>query len=113
VYADVTIGEAAMAGVDAALVLQALDGQFGEYVTVPGPEALEDGEYDERFDVFVADADPGSSPRGLARSRRSSRSRRASSKMAKMAKMSNMANMAKMAKMAKMATQSTTAPKRL
>jgi len=65
VYADVTIGEAAMAGVDAALVLQALDGQFGEYVTVPGPEALEDGEYDERFDVFVADADPGVVAEGL------------------------------------------------
>jgi len=65
VYADVTIGEAAMAGVDAALVLQALDGQFGEYVTVPGPEALEDGEYDERFDVFVADADEGVVAEGL------------------------------------------------
>jgi len=57
-YADVTIGETAMAGVDAALVVQALDGQFGEYVTVPEPEALEDGEYDEGFDAFVADADP-------------------------------------------------------
>ncbi|WP_050033901.1 chemotaxis protein CheA [Halorubrum halophilum] len=65
VYADVTIGETAMAGVDAALVVQALDGQFGEYVTVPGPEALEDGEYDERFDAFVADADPAVVAEGI------------------------------------------------
>ncbi|EMA66308.1 chemotaxis protein CheA [Halorubrum kocurii] len=65
VYADVTIGEAAMAGVDAALVLQALDGQFGEFVTVPDAEALEDGEYDERFDAFVADADPAVVAEGL------------------------------------------------
>ncbi|ELZ41789.1 CheA signal transduction histidine kinase [Halorubrum saccharovorum DSM 1137] len=65
VYADVTIGEAAMAGVDAALVLQALDDQFGEHVTVPNPEALEDGEYDERFDAFVADADPAVVAEGI------------------------------------------------
>ncbi|MGQ3329236.1 MULTISPECIES: chemotaxis protein CheA [Halorubrum] len=64
-YADVTVGETAMAGVDAALVLQALDGQFGEFVTVPGPEALEDGEYEERFDAFVADADPAVVAEGL------------------------------------------------
>ncbi|WP_128903727.1 chemotaxis protein CheA [Halorubrum amylolyticum] len=65
VYADVTVGEAAMAGVDAALVLQALDDQFGEYVTVPDPGALEDGEYEERFDAFVADADPGVVAEGI------------------------------------------------
>ncbi|WP_144921566.1 chemotaxis protein CheA [Halorubrum salsamenti] len=65
VYADVTVGEAAMAGVDAALVLQALDDQFGEYVTAPGPEALEDGEYEERFDAFVADADPAVVAEGI------------------------------------------------
>ncbi|WP_435074233.1 ATP-binding protein [Halorubrum sp. HHNYT27] len=58
VYADVTIGETAMAGVDAALVLQALDGQFDGHATDPDPAALEDGEYDERFDVFVSGADP-------------------------------------------------------
>ena len=65
VYADVTVGEAAMAGVDAALVLQALGDQFGEYVTVPDGEALEDGAYDERFDAFVADADPAVVAEGL------------------------------------------------
>ncbi|WP_418285982.1 chemotaxis protein CheA [Halorubrum sp. DTA46] len=57
VYADVTIGETAMAGVDATLVLQALDSQFDDHVTEPSPEALENGEYDERFDAFVAGAD--------------------------------------------------------
>ena len=65
VYADVTVGEAAMAGVDAALVLQALGDQFGEYVTVPDGEALEDGAYDERFDAFVADADPAVVAEGI------------------------------------------------
>ncbi|TKX71107.1 chemotaxis protein CheA [Halorubrum sp. SP9] len=57
-YADVTIGDAQMAGVDAALVLQALDEQFDGHATDPDPEALEDGEYDEGFDAFVGGADP-------------------------------------------------------
>ncbi|WP_193309277.1 chemotaxis protein CheA [Halorubrum halophilum] len=65
VYADVTIGESSMAGVDAALVLQALDGQFDGHVTVPDAESLEDGEYDEGFDVFVADSDPDVVAEGL------------------------------------------------
>ncbi|MFO8115116.1 MAG: chemotaxis protein CheA [Halorubrum sp.] len=58
VYTDVTIGETAMAGVDAALVSRALDDRFDGHVTEPEPEALEDGEYDERFDAFVSGADP-------------------------------------------------------
>jgi two-component system chemotaxis sensor kinase CheA len=65
VYADVTIGETAMAGVDAALVLQALDGQFDGHVTDPDPATLEDGEYDDGFDVFVAGADPDVVAEGL------------------------------------------------
>jgi two-component system chemotaxis sensor kinase CheA len=65
VYADVTIGETAMAGVDAALVLQALDGQFDGHVTDPAPDALEDGEYGERFDAFVSGADPDVVAEGL------------------------------------------------
>ena len=65
VYADVTVGESSMAGVDAALVLQALDGQFAGHVTVPDTESLEDGEYDEGFDVFVADSDPDVVAEGL------------------------------------------------
>ncbi len=58
VYADVTIGDTAMAGVDATLVLQALAGQFDGHVTDPEPDALEGGEYDEGFDAFVGAADP-------------------------------------------------------
>ena len=58
VYATVTIGESSMPGVDATLVLQALEGQFDEYETVPAPAALEAGDYDDGFDVFVAEADP-------------------------------------------------------
>ena len=65
VYADVTIGETSMAGVDAALVLQALDGQFDGHVTDPDPDALEDGEYDEGFDAFVSGADPDVVAEGL------------------------------------------------
>ncbi|WP_424013389.1 chemotaxis protein CheA [Halorubrum xinjiangense] len=64
-YADVTIGDAQMAGVDAALVLQALDEQFDGHATDPAPEALEDGEYDESFDAFVGGADPEVVAEGL------------------------------------------------
>ena len=58
VYADVTIGETAMPGVDATFVMQALEGAFDGYVTDPDPEMLEAGEYDEGFEVFVAADDP-------------------------------------------------------
>ncbi|WP_096394722.1 chemotaxis protein CheA [Halorubrum trapanicum] len=64
-YADVTIGDAQMPGVDAALVLQALDEQFDAHATDPAPEALEDGEYDESFDAFVGGADPEVVAEGL------------------------------------------------
>ncbi|MEZ3162606.1 chemotaxis protein CheA [Halorubrum sp. RMP-47] len=64
-YADVTIGDAQMPGVDAALVLQALDEQFDGHVTDPAPEALEDGEYDQSFDAFVGGDDPEVVAEGL------------------------------------------------
>ena len=64
-YADVTIGDAQMPGVDAALVLQALDEQFDGHATDPSPEALEDGEYDEGFDAFVGGAEPEVVAEGL------------------------------------------------
>ncbi|ELZ48439.1 CheA signal transduction histidine kinase [Halorubrum coriense DSM 10284] len=64
-YADVTIGDAQMPGVDAALVLQALDEQFDDHVTDPAPEALEEGEYDESFDAFVGGDDPEVVAEGL------------------------------------------------
>jgi two-component system chemotaxis sensor kinase CheA len=64
-YADVTIGETAMAGVDAALVLQALDEQFDAHATDPDPDALEAGEYDDGFAAFVSDADPDVVAEGL------------------------------------------------
>ncbi|ELZ46423.1 CheA signal transduction histidine kinase [Halorubrum californiense DSM 19288] len=64
-YADVTIGDAQMPGVDAALVLQAIDEQFDGHVTDPAPEALEGGEYDESFDAFVGGADPEVVAEGL------------------------------------------------
>ncbi|MGM0448818.1 MAG: chemotaxis protein CheA [Methanobacteriota archaeon] len=64
-YAAVTIGDAQMPGVDAALVLQALDEQFDGHATDPAPEALEGGEYDEGFDAFVGGADPEVVAEGL------------------------------------------------
>ncbi len=65
VYAKVTVGNSAMPGVDAALITQALDGQFDEFVTDPSPEALEDGEYGDGFDVFVSETDPDAVAQGL------------------------------------------------
>ncbi|MFC5133222.1 MULTISPECIES: chemotaxis protein CheA [Haloferacaceae] len=65
VYAEVTLGETAMPGVDATLVLRALEEEFGEYLTRPDAEALENGEYDGSFDAFVADADPAVVTEGL------------------------------------------------
>ena len=65
VHADVTIGETSMAGVDATFVMQALDGEFDGYVTDPSPEALEAGEYDDGFDVFVVADDPAVVAEGL------------------------------------------------
>ena len=53
----VTPGETSMPGVDASLVLRTLADSSDAYVTDPAPSALEDGEYDDSFDVFVADAD--------------------------------------------------------
>ncbi|WP_066411916.1 chemotaxis protein CheA [Halorubrum aethiopicum] len=64
-YAEVTVGETAMPGVDAALALRALEENFDEYATRPAAEALEDGEYDGTFDAFVADADPAVVAEGL------------------------------------------------
>ena len=66
VYAAVTVGETAMPGVDATLIVQALDEQFDGYATDPAPDVLEDGEYDGRFDVFVAAADSAVVADGLA-----------------------------------------------
>ena len=65
-YADVAIGETAMAGVDAALVLQALDEQFDGHVTEPEPDALEGGEYENGFDAFVGGTGPDVVEEGLA-----------------------------------------------
>ncbi|MWV63629.1 chemotaxis protein CheA [Halorubrum sp. JWXQ-INN 858] len=58
VYADVTVGEAAMPGVDATFVLQALDSRFDGHVTDPDRETLEAGTYGDGFDVFVVAEDP-------------------------------------------------------
>ena len=64
-YADVTVGETQMPGVDAALVVQALDEQFDGHATDPAADALEDGAYGERFDAFVGGADPDIVAEGL------------------------------------------------
>ena len=53
----VTTAATSMPGVDAALVLRTLAGTADAYVTDPAPSTLEAGEYDDQFEVFVADTD--------------------------------------------------------
>ena len=65
VYAAVTVGDSAMPAVDATLITQALDDQFGEFVTDPDPESLEEGEFEDGFDAFVADAEADVVAEGL------------------------------------------------
>jgi len=49
-----------MLGVDAMLILEPLADAFEGLVTAPARDAIEEGEYDGTFDVFVPDASPES-----------------------------------------------------
>ncbi|WP_138007533.1 chemotaxis protein CheA [Halalkalirubrum salinum] len=55
--ARVDLGETSMPGVDAMFVLNAIEDGFADFVTVPDREAVEDGDFEETFTVFVAAAD--------------------------------------------------------
>ncbi len=52
--ATVSLGETSMPGVDAMFVLNAIEDGFDAFVTVPDRETIEDGDFEETFDVFVA-----------------------------------------------------------
>ncbi|EJN60302.1 chemotaxis protein CheA [Halogranum rubrum] len=53
VHARVDVGETEMKGVDGLFIMQAVEGAFGDPATVPPVDAIEDGEYDDGFDLFV------------------------------------------------------------
>ena len=64
VRATVTVGDA-MPGVDAMFVLQTADDAFESVHTDPDRDAVEDGEFDESFDVYVPDEDADAVAAGL------------------------------------------------
>jgi two-component system chemotaxis sensor kinase CheA len=64
VRATVTVGEE-MPGVDAVFVLQAADEAFEDVVSVPDRDAVEDGEFDSSFHLFVPEDDADVAADGL------------------------------------------------
>ncbi len=56
VHARIDIGDSSMPGVDAMFALGAIEEVFAILATTPARDAIEDGEYDDTFDVFL-DAD--------------------------------------------------------
>jgi len=53
VHAEIDIGDSSMPGVDAIFALEATEEIFEILETNPERDAIEDGEYDETFDVFI------------------------------------------------------------
>ena len=64
--ATVGLGESAMQGVDAIFVLQALDDAYDSFVTEPARETIEDGEFDETFDLYLIDSSQEAIESGLS-----------------------------------------------
>lgn len=58
VHARVTVGDSGMKGVDGLFVLQAVEGAFGDYASSPPADDIEDGAYDDGFDLFVVAESP-------------------------------------------------------
>ena len=65
VHARVDVGDSDMKGVDGLFVLQAVEGAFGDYESAPPADDIEDGDYDEGFDVFVVADSPAVVEAGL------------------------------------------------
>jgi two-component system chemotaxis sensor kinase CheA len=59
VHAQVDVGETDMPGVDAMFAMESIEEVFDVLDTEPGRADIEDGEYDDTFDVFVEAADLG------------------------------------------------------
>jgi len=64
--ATVGLGESAMQGVDAIFVLQALDDAYDTFVTDPERETIEDGEFEETFDLYLIDSSQEAIDSGLS-----------------------------------------------
>jgi two-component system chemotaxis sensor kinase CheA len=64
--ATVGLGDSAMQGVDAIFVLQALDDAYDTFVTDPDRETIEDGEFEETFDLFLIDSSQEAIQSGLS-----------------------------------------------
>ncbi len=64
--ASVGLGESAMQGVDAIFVLQALDDAYDTFVTDPERETIENGEFEETFDLYLIDSSQEAIESGLS-----------------------------------------------
>jgi len=64
--ATVGLGDSAMQGVDAIFVLQALDDAYETFVTDPDRETIEDGEFEETFDLYLIDSSDEAIESGLS-----------------------------------------------
>ena len=64
--ATVGLGDSAMQGVDAIFVLQALDDAYETFVTDPDRETVEDGGFDETFDLYLIDSSDEAIESGLS-----------------------------------------------
>ncbi len=64
--ASVGLGDSAMQGVDAIFVLQALDDAYETFTTDPDREQIEDGEFDETFDLYLIDSSQEAIESGLS-----------------------------------------------
>ncbi len=53
VHAEIDIGDSSMPGVDAIFALEAIEELFDILATNPERDAIEDGEYEDTFDVFI------------------------------------------------------------
>ncbi|MFO7834113.1 MAG: chemotaxis protein CheA [Halohasta sp.] len=64
--ATVGLGESAMQGVDAIFVLQALDDAYETFTTDPDRDTIENGEFDETFDLYLIDSSDEAIESGLS-----------------------------------------------
>ena len=64
--ATVGLGDSAMQGVDAIFVLQALDDAYETFTTDPDRETIENGEFEETFDLYLIDSSDEAIESGLS-----------------------------------------------
>ena len=64
--ATVGLGDSAMQGVDAIFVLQALDDAYETFTTDPDRDTIENGEFEETFDLYLIDSSDEAIESGLS-----------------------------------------------